>query len=284
MNEETYYERMENSSKDKMSALKYFNPGDSILDFGAGKSVIRNPFQRIGSYTAYDSNPEMTNYYKDHAIRYIEPPIDPEEHIEEFDIIYFSSVVHEMFSHLIRERPKGMAYTEAYNLALDSLLDNIFKNCTKMLKPGGKVVIRDWVDISPYYNSEHGLYIRPSFISDFESFYEDFRKEHPRIQLEYDSNSSAYSGLPGDTYEVMYHFNWGAKSEFRENKEIYGVLNDKIVQSYLLENNIQFKVKENRAYFTKDYLPYLLNKLTLLKNGNATPYFPNKMLMVIEIS
>ena len=37
MNEETYYERMENSSKDKMSALKYFNPGDSILDFGAGK-------------------------------------------------------------------------------------------------------------------------------------------------------------------------------------------------------------------------------------------------------
>ena len=87
-----------------------------------------------------------------------------------------------------------------------------------------------------------------------------------------------------ETYEVMYHFNWGAKSEFRENKETYGVLNDKTVQSYLLENNIQFKVKENRVYFTKDYLPYLLNKLTLLKNGNVTPYFPNKMLMVIEIS
>lgn len=49
MNEETYYERMENSSKDKMSALKYFNPGDSILGFGEGK--LKN-----GNVTPYFPN------------------------------------------------------------------------------------------------------------------------------------------------------------------------------------------------------------------------------------
>lgn len=43
-------------------------------------------------------------------------------------------------------------------------------------------------------------------------------------------------------------------------------------------------MKARQAYFDEGYLPYLMNKLTLVKNGNVAPYFPTKMFTVIELN
>ena len=287
MNEKNYYRRMSDSLKDKLKILDYMDEGDKVLDFGAGTADIAKYVNEKGYYTAYDWDEELQEFYGDEFMSYLKHPLDIpslEDSSTRFDIIYLSSVTHEMFSTVFNARQEDLDWNIAYSNALDNLLGTLFKELPKILNPNGKIIIRDWMNVEEIYPEGYKLYVNPTAVDDFSRFLTGFTEQNKNVGISMVKDTTLFEGSSKDLYEVLYHYNWGEQSEYRENKEVYGVLNPGIIINYLIKNQIKFKMKARQAYFDEGYLPYLINKLTLVKNGNVAPYFPTKMFTVIELN
>ena len=125
----TYQERMNKTASSKFGAIeKYLDKGVKLLDFGSGFSpeFIEQVQQTGAHYVAYDVSQIVQNQLKEHDIDFLtkEQLANTED---EFDVIYLSSVFHELMSYLSRpERRETFAMID------------------KALKPDGVIVIRDW--------------------------------------------------------------------------------------------------------------------------------------------
>ena len=133
----TYQERMNKTASSKFSAIeKHLEKGVKLLDFGSGFSpeFIKQVQQTGAHYVAYDVSQIVQNQLKKNDIDFL-----TKEQLtntkDEFDVIYLSSVFHELMSYLSRpERRETFA-----------MLD-------KALKPDGVIIIRDWgYDTNPDY-------------------------------------------------------------------------------------------------------------------------------------
>ena len=127
----TYIKRMNKTALSKFDVLKpYLKKKTKVLDYGSGISpdFIRSVQQTGAKYYAYDISPTVQNELANLNIDVI-----TDENLakskEKYDIIFMSSVFHEIISSMSRpERIK------------------VLKQIHRNLKKDGKLIIRDWAN------------------------------------------------------------------------------------------------------------------------------------------
>lgn len=289
--EQSYYDRMSNAKNDKLRILDYIKPGMHVLDYGAGTADIEKHIVDAGAkYTALDSDPAIQQLLKSKNINVI----DTEDILinnTKYDIIYLSSVVHEMYSQNL--------YND-HSFMPESKVDQyIFQHLMSRLKPNGLLIIRDWVDYG--YNTtnkkDHILKLEPSIAEEFYYFYDELTKEQRKMNYfrrisslddKYDPRTgkitrypTIYRGSMGAIYEAMYHHNWGPQSFERESKELYGHLNVELI--YEMARFFTKDVVSAETYFDEDYRQYLSKKYRLFnKHGQYVDYPYTKLFAVLK--
>lgn len=241
----TYQERMNKTASSKFGAIeKYLDKGVKLLDFGSGFSpeFIEQVQQTGAHYVAYDVSQIVQNQLKEHDIDFLtkEQLANTED---EFDVIYLSSVFHELMSYLSRpERRETFAMID------------------KVLKPDGVIVIRDW-----------GYEQNPNDITSFEVASSDVNKEvyvwikelvknsvieRPRmVEHIREDEPDIYVTTKQNIYEIMLHTVWGLNSLKREAQETYNVTPE-LIQKWICTPH-GYKITTSQEEYDETYLPYL---------------------------
>lgn len=209
----TYQERMNKTALSKFGAIeKHLDKGIKLLDFGSGFSpeFIKQVQQTGAHYVAYDVSTIVQIQLKENDIDFLtKEQLKNTE--DEFDVIYLSSVFHELMSYLSRpERRETFAMID------------------KALKPDGLIVIRDW-----------GYEQNPNDITSFEVASSEVNEEvhtwinelvknslikRPRmVEHVNEDEIDIYVTTKQNIYEIMLHTVWGLNSLEREARETYSV-------------------------------------------------------------
>ena len=243
----TYQERMNKTASSKFSAIeKHLEKGVKLLDFGSGFSpeFIEHVNQTGAHYVAYDVSQIVQNQLKENDIDFL-----TKEQLtntkDEFDVIYLSSVFHELMSYLSRpERRETFA-----------MLD-------KALKPDGVIIIRDW---GTGYQSRQPvtLEVASDEVNDEVKTWVDALVKNSVINtlrpLKDDTDNiimpHIYKGGPRQLYEILFHVVWGLGSLEYESQESYAI------DPYLIEKWIctphGYEIIDHYDEYDETYLPYL---------------------------
>ena len=178
-----------------------------VLDFGSGISpeFISDIDSTGAEYYAYDISKTVQTELANIGVNVVTIEDLTNKEIQ-FDIIYLSSVFHEIISYLNRQER-----TETITMII------------KSLKPGGHLIIRDWANpnntdllfcietVSKQAEKEMDIWInellKNSIIDD------DFSKYEDGSIVTHTKNA----------YEIIFHTVWGLKSLSRESKEQYNI-------------------------------------------------------------
>ena len=240
-NKDTYIQRMNQTSKSKFAVIEpYLSKGMKVLDFGSGISpeFISDIDSTGTEYYAYDISKTVQTELANMGVNVVTTEDLTNKEIQ-FDIIYLSSVFHEIISYLNRQER-----TETITMII------------KSLKPGGHLIIRDWANpnntdllfcietVSKQAEKEMDIWInellKNSIIDDDYSKYED----------------GSIVTHTKNAYEIIFHTVWGLKSLIRESKEQYNI-KDSIMNwiYYPWKKSLKLKIE----YQEKDetYLPHL---------------------------
>ena len=240
-NKDTYIQRMNQTAKSKFAVIEpYLSKGMKILDFGSGISpeFISDIDSTGAEYYAYDISKTVQTELAKMGVNVVTKDDLTNKEVE-FDIIYLSSVFHEIISYLNRQER-----TETIAMII------------KSLKPGGHLIIRDWANpnntdllfcietVSKQAEKEMDIWInellKNSIIDDDYSKYED----------------GSIVTHTKNAYEIIFHTVWGLKSLSRESKEQYtietGIMNW-IYYPWKKSFNIQSIYHE----IDESYLPHL---------------------------
>lgn len=246
----TYQERMNKTASSKFSAIeKHLDNGVKLLDFGSGFSPeFIEQVQQTGShYVAYDVSQIVQNQLKENNIDFL-----PKEQLanteDEFDVIYLSSVFHELMSYLSRpERRETFA-----------MLD-------KALKPDGIIIIRDW-GYEPNPKDITSFEVKSSAVNEeVHTWIKELVKnsiiENPRVVDHVDDDElepNIYVTTKQNIYEIMLHTVWGLGSLEREAQETYSVTPE-LINKWICQphgyRNVKFEL--NQKEYDETYLSYL---------------------------
>lgn len=244
----TYQERMNKTASSKFGAIeKHLEKGVKLLDFGSGFSpdFIEQVQQTGAHYVAYDVSRIVQNQLKENDIDFLtkEELANTEN---EFDVIYLSSVFHELMSYLSRpERRETFA-----------MLD-------KALKHDGVIIIRDWgYETNP--NDITTLKVASSGVNEevhtwIKKLIENSTLKKSNIDpVHEETEPDVYIVARHDIYEIMLHVVWGLNSLERESQETYSVtpelINKWICYPYGYEDARFATVQKE---YDETYLPYL---------------------------
>lgn len=238
---------MNQTASSKFGAIeKHLGENVKLLDFGSGFSpeFIKQVTQTGTHYVAYDVSQIVQSQLQENNIDFITKE-QLENAEDEFDIIYMSSVFHELMSYLSRpERTKTFA-----------MLD-------RALKPDGTIIIRDW-----------GPGEASSLVTSIEAASEDVNDEvctwiealvknsvisMPTIVCDDNDNPIApyiYKANSQTIYEIMFHAVWGLDSLERESKESYVIMNNLIHKWICAPRG--YKIIQSQNEFDETYLPHL---------------------------
>lgn len=245
----TYQERMNKTASSKFGAIeKHLEKGVKLLDFGSGFSpeFIEQVKLTGAHYVAYDVSNIVQNQLKENDIDFLTKE-QLQNTKDKFDVIYLSSVFHELMSYLSRsERRETFA-----------MLDNA-------LKPDGVIIIRDW-----------GYEPNPKDITSFEvasstaneeihTWIKELVKnsiiEKPDIvdHISNEPESDIYVTTKQNIYEIMLHTVWGLGSLEREAQETYSVTPE-LINKWICQphgyRNVKFEL--NQKEYDETYLSYL---------------------------
>jgi len=253
----TYITRMNKTALSKFDVLKpYLKKKTKVLDYGSGISpeFIKSVQQTGAKYYAYDISPTVQNELANLNIDVI-----TDENLakskEKYDIIFLSSVFHEIISYMSRpERTK--------------VLKQIYRN----LKKDGKLIIRDWAN-----NNLDNLYTintKSEKASKEVDRWVKKLKENSIIQNVEKINNKEYKTTEKEAYEVIFHVVWGLQSLERESKEEYNIQD--YLEKWLLKP-LNFKVSSIIEEKDESYLQYLQKYFKL----DEVP-FNTKCILVLE--
>ena len=240
-NKDIYIQRMNQTAKSKFAVVEpYLSKGMKILDFGSGISpeFISDVDSTGAEYYAYDISKTVQTELASMGVNVVTKDDLTNKEVQ-FNIIYLSSVFHEIISYLNRQER-----TETITMIMESL------------KPGGYLVIRDWANpndieelfciepVSKQAEKEMDIWVNELLKSSIID--NDYTKYKNGTIVTHSKNA----------YEIIFHTVWGLKSLSRESKEQYtietGIMNW-IYYPWKKSFNIQSIYHE----IDESYLPHL---------------------------
>lgn len=233
-NTETYINRMNQTALSKFECVKpYLASGKTMLDFGSGFSpeFIDEVKSTGATYVACDASPVVQE--KLHALG-ITTVTQEELPTERFDVIFLSSVFHELISYLSDVE---------YYTTLDALV--------RALKPGGYLVIRDWAN--PGGIDECHIIIQSGKLAEVELWtnalcYNEII-ERPTFQ------ENILTASERDMYQIIFHTVWGVDSIAREARETYDVT----PRVHDFGTTYGLKLVHHNEEYDQTYLPHTQN-------------------------
>lgn len=230
----TYQERMNQTVRAKLEAvLPYLEPGMKLLDFGSGFSpeFIHQIEKRGVIYHAYDVSPTVQRQLSVHGTVCLK---DLTEKIEYYDVIFASSVFHELVSY----------HTE-------SEYTTIVRNLMDTLKKYGKIVIRDW-DFPIQIDNEEtrkSVQFRMEKLVELREWCDALLQNKVIEWFEIDTSKYVVTATEFDLLQIMFHVTWGLDALQRESKEIY----PSILTAYNIVDN---STEPDTVVFDNEYDEY----------------------------
>jgi hypothetical protein len=237
----SYIQRMNKTVDSKFEVVKPFLGKEvTLLDFGSGISpkFISDVVSTGAEYYAYDISLTVQSELSETGVSVLTKS-DLLKSTIQFDVIYLSSVFHEIMSYLNRQER-----TETISMLVSSL------------KTGGSLVIRDWAN-----PNESDLFtlqpVSTQAQEDISTWIKELQRNSIIGNVEVNEDGSILTSVKG-AYEIMFHTVWGLGSLSRESKEQYNVTGalDKWILSpwkdYLeLESSYTLKDDSYLAYLQK---------------------------------
>lgn len=251
MKEATYQHRMNQTLDAKVAAIKsHVKPGDRVLDFGSGASrAVMDYVTSVGAtYQPVDSDPGVQDYFRQLGVDCL-PSLDGTK----YDVVFLSSVVHEVRSHLERDDA-----------------DATMRQLTQSLSDGGRLIIRDWYIHKDF---DHTVTMRATDdrFAEVKEWYDAMPKQVDKITI----NGLTFTGPASQMYELAYHSVWGRKSLPRESQETYAIPHDEL-SDYLSElteisrqDHVDTSYEEHMGKYFEDALSFISNN-------------PSKTIMVYQ--
>jgi hypothetical protein len=203
----TYLQRMNKTADSKFEVVKPFlGKGVNILDFGSGISpeFISEVVSTGANYYAYDISLTVQTELSRIGVSVLTKS-DLLNQTIQFDVIYLSSVFHEIMSYLNRQER-----TETISMLVGAL------------RHGGSLVIRDWAN--PDSLSEYFTLQPVSTQAKEEIFTWVHELQRNSIIGNVGINEDGYLVTSvKDAYELIFHTVWGLGSLSRESKEQYSI-------------------------------------------------------------
>lgn len=228
-NTQMYIDRMNQTALSKFDCLQpYLCDGVSVLDFGSGYSpeFIREVESTGAIYTAYDASPVVLEKLHADGVNAIA------DVTEKYDVIFLSSVFHELISYL-----SDVEYNRTTKMIADAV------------KPGGHIIIRDWAN--PGRSNRCHIVIQPDKLEEVKLWV------HALCYNEIVERPTFYHNIlttsEYDMYQIMYHTVWGTDSIGREARETYDVTSR--VHDFGKEHHLQLVHFEEQ--YDQTYLPHL---------------------------
>ena len=240
-NKDTYIKRMNQTAKSKFAVVEPFlSKGMKILDFGSGISpeFISDVDSSGAEYYAYDISKTVQTELASMGVNVVtkEDLINKEV---QFDVIYLSSVFHEIISYLNRQER-----TETIAMIMNSL------------KPGGYLVIRDWANPNDNFFQIKIEPVSKQAEREMNTWIKELQRNSIIDQNCYKLVDDSISASYANAYEIIFHTVWGLKSLSRESKEQYNVENG--IKKWII-NPWKKELKLQTVYYETDetYLPHL---------------------------
>lgn len=238
----TYQERMNQTVRAKLEAvLRYLEPGMKLLDFGSGFSpeFIHQIEKRGVIYHAYDISPTVQRQLTVNGTTCV---TDLSDKVEYYDVIFASSVFHELVSY----------HTE-------SEYTTIVKNLMDTLKQYGKIVIRDW-DFPIQIDNEEtrkSVQFRMEKLVELRQWCDALLKNEVIEWFEIDTSKYVVTATEFDLLQIMFHVTWGLDALERESRETYTsmVTAYNIVDNSTEPDTVVFDTKYDE--YDDTYLPHL---------------------------
>lgn len=252
---------MNQTAKSKFAVVKpYLSKGIKILDFGSGISpeFISDVDSSGADYYAYDVSKTVQTELASIGVNVVtkEDLINKEV---QFDIIYLSSVFHEIISYLNRQER-----TEIIAMIM------------KSLKTSGYLIVRDWANPN---DIDQLFCIKPASeeaAQEIEIWINELLKNSIIDNAYNKHEDGAIVTHFKNAYEIIFHTVWGLKSLNRESKEQYNI-EDSIMNwiCYPYEKLLNLQT----VYQEKDetYLPHLQRYFDL----NSVP-FDTKSIYIFQ--
>lgn len=259
-NNNSYIQRMNQTAESKFKVVEPFlGEGVTLLDFGSGISseFIADVVSTGANYYSYDISPTVQTTLSRMGVNVVTKQELLKRELQ-FDVIYLSSVFHEIMSYLTRQER-----TETISMIVNSL------------KTGGYLVVRDWA--SPDAVSESFTLKSVSKQSELEilTWIQELQKNSIIDTVETKEDGSIVTTVK-DAYEIMFHTVWGLKSLNRESKEQYNVTGA-IMKWILYPWKDCLQLQGTYRYKDQSYLPYLQKYFEL----NSVP-FDTKLVCIFQ--
>lgn len=256
----SYIQRMNQTAESKFKVVEPFlGKGVTLLDFGSGISseFIADVVSTGADYFSYDISPTVQTTLSRMGVNVVTKQELLKGELQ-FEVIYLSSVFHEIMSYLTRQER-----TETISMIVNSL------------KIGGYLVIRDWAN--PDTVSEIFTLKPASKQSEIEiqTWVQELQKNSIIDVVETKEDGSIVTSVK-NAYEIMFHTVWGLKSLNRESKEQYNVTSA-IMKWILYPWKDCLQLKGTYRYKDQSYLPYLQKYFEL----NSVP-FDTKMVCIFQ--
>ena len=238
----TYQERMNQTVRAKLEAvLPHLEPGMKLLDFGSGFSTefIHEIEKRGVIYHAYDISPTVQRRLSVHGTVCLK---DLTEKIEYYDVVFASSVFHELVSY-----------------QTESEYTTIVRNLMDTLKQYGKIVIRDWDFMLQIDNEEtrKSVQFRMEKLVEIRQWCDALLQNEVIDWFEIDTSKYVVTATEFDLLQIMFHVTWGLDAIERESREIYTsmITAYNIVDNSTEPDTVVFDTKYDE--YDDTYLPHL---------------------------
>lgn len=236
----SYIQRMNKTVDSKFGVVKPFlGKGVKILDFGSGISpkFISDVVSTGAEYYAYDISTTVQTELSRMGVSVLTKS-DLLNSTIKFDVIYLSSVFHEIMSYLNRKER-----TETISMLVGAL------------KQGGSLVIRDWANPDSLSENFTLQPVSTQAKEEISTWIHELQRNSIIGNVVVNEDGSIVTSVK-DAYEIMFHAVWGLGSLSRESKEQYnitGALNKWILSPWKDCLDLQ------GSYTSKDdsYLAYL---------------------------
>ncbi len=304
-NRERYQYYMNTSVADKVANItphleKYEGVGKRplILSIGAGTGKVESAIGDViidATVVALDASVPMleTIQGQNHEVdvgkghHVVEPVAADAEHLpfrdQSFDAIVLSSIIHELPSYL-------------HNFDFQATKP-FFKECARVLKKGGRIVIRDFMQpenpeeevLMKIGNAKLSTDMDPLLF--LKKFSEEFRGDdlaYLRGQLEGVTVGGHVRVKKSHAFELVSHYSW-SQSFNEEIAEKYGYLPVKeytdFVMNAIKESGSDTAVVEQKTYLQEGYREHIEGRLDLQDvDGRAIPLPDFTGIIVIEKS